>query len=43
MTELVNSENALKEAQTNYLTALVQVKLAELDLIKTTGNINTVN
>lgn len=43
MTDLVNAETSLKEAQTNYLKALVQVKLAELDLIKTTGNISTLN
>jgi len=43
MTDLVNAENALKEAQTNFLSALVQVKLTELDLIKTTGNIQTLN
>ena len=43
MTDLVNAENSLKEAQTNYLSSLVQVKLSELDLIKTTGNITTLN
>jgi outer membrane protein TolC len=43
MTDIVNAENALREAQTNYLSSLVQVKLAELDLIRTTGNIKTLN
>ncbi|WP_343631775.1 TolC family protein [Fluviicola sp.] len=43
ITELVNAETSLREAQTNYLKALVQVKLGELDLIKSTGNIRTLN
>ena len=43
MTDLVNAESSLKEAQSNYLNALVQVKLAELELIRSTGNINTFN
>lgn len=43
MTELVNAETSLKEAQTNYLRALVQVKLGELDLIRATGNITSFN
>lgn len=43
LTELVNAETALKESQTNYLQALVQVKLAELDLIKTTGTFTSLN
>ena len=43
MAELVNAETSLKESQTNYLKALVQVKLAELELIKTTGNISSIN
>jgi outer membrane protein len=43
MTDLVNAETSLRSAQTNYLRALVQVKLAELDLIKTTGNISSLN
>ena len=42
MTDLVNSETSLKEAQANYLQALVQVKIAELDLLRATGNINTI-
>lgn len=43
MADLVNAESSLKEAQSNYLQALVQVKLAELELIRSTGNINTFN
>jgi outer membrane protein len=42
MTDLVNAESSLKEAQANYLQALVQVKLSDLDLIRATGNINTI-
>lgn len=41
ITDLVNAENSLRDAQANYLKALVQVKLGELDLIKSTGNIAT--
>ncbi|MNX94096.1 outer membrane channel protein [compost metagenome] len=43
MTDIVNAEMSLRDAQTNYLRALVQVKLGELDLIKSTGNIRTLN
>jgi len=43
MSDLVNAETSLRDAQTNYLRALVQVKLSELDLIKTTGNIGSLN
>ncbi|TSJ42054.1 TolC family protein [Fluviicola chungangensis] len=43
VTDLVNAETSLRDAQTNYLKALVQVKLGELDLIKSTGNIRTLN
>ncbi len=42
ITDLVNAENSLRDAQTNYLKALVQVKLGELDLIKSTGNIGNI-
>lgn len=37
--DILNSENALKEAQTNYLTALVKVRIAELELKKANGNL----
>lgn len=43
MTDIVNAETSLRDAQTNYLRALIQVKLGELDLIKTTGNIRSLN
>lgn len=43
MSELMNAETGLKTAQTNYLSALVQVKLAELELLKATGNIDSFN
>lgn len=43
LTDMVNSENELRVAQTNYLTALVQVRIAQLDLIKATGNYNAIN
>lgn len=43
MAELMNAETGLKTAQTNYLSALVQVKLAELELLKATGNISSFN
>lgn len=42
ITDLVNAETSLRDAQTNYLKALVQVKLGELDLIKSTGNIGSI-
>ncbi|WP_430406545.1 TolC family protein [Fluviicola sp.] len=43
MADIVNAETSLRDAQTNYLKALIQVKLGELDLIKSTGNIRTLN
>ncbi len=43
ITDIVNAETSLRDAQTNYLKALVQVKLGELDLIKSTGNIGSLN
>lgn len=42
ITDMVNAETSLRDAQTNYLKALVQVKLGELDLIKSTGNIGNI-
>lgn len=39
LTELLNSETSLKEAQTQYLTALLQLNLAELDYFKTSGQL----
>ncbi|MCO5232715.1 MAG: TolC family protein [Chitinophagales bacterium] len=40
ITELINAENSLKEAQNNYLNALVKIKIAELDEMYISGNIN---
>lgn len=40
MSDLLNAETALKEAQINYLNELVQIKLAELEILKTSGNLN---
>lgn len=42
LSELVNAENELRVAQTNYLTALIQARMAELELIKATGNYNEI-
>ncbi|GJM35053.1 MAG: transporter [Saprospiraceae bacterium] len=39
LTELLNAETSLKEAQTQYLTALLQLHLAELDHLKTSGQL----
>jgi len=39
LTELLNAETGLKEAQSQYLTALINFKLAELDHIKSSGQL----
>ncbi|WP_126246031.1 TolC family protein [Chitinophaga rhizosphaerae] len=39
LTDLLNSETSLAEAQNSYNEALLQYKLAELDLIKSHGNL----
>jgi len=39
LTELLNAETGLKEAQSQYLTALINFKLAELDHIKASGQL----
>ncbi len=39
LTDLLNSETSLTEAQNSYNEALLQYKLAELDLIKSHGNL----
>ncbi|MCB0570237.1 MAG: TolC family protein [Phaeodactylibacter sp.] len=39
LTELLNAETSLKEAQTQYLTATLQQKLAELGHLKTSGEL----
>ncbi|WP_169678209.1 TolC family protein [Marinigracilibium pacificum] len=41
--DLLDAETALREAQTGYNTGLINVKLAELELIKANGNLNTLN
>lgn len=40
ITEVINAENSLKEAQNNYLNALMKIKIAELDEMFISGNIN---
>jgi len=42
LSELINAENGLKEAQTQYLTAMLQMNLAELDLMKSSGQLSKV-
>lgn len=42
LTDLLNAETSLKEAQTNYLRTLVQLKIAELELMKSSGNIQSI-
>lgn len=37
VTELLTAETSMRQAQTNYLTALLQVKLAELELLNARG------
>lgn len=39
LTEIINAEGALREAQANYTKTLADVKLAELEIIKTNGNL----
>ncbi|PUZ26685.1 Outer membrane protein TolC [Chitinophaga costaii] len=41
LTDLLESETSLTEAQNNYNEALLQYKLAELDIIKANGNLKT--
>jgi outer membrane protein len=42
MTDILNAETAIRESQTNYLKALAQVKLSELEVLKISGNINSI-
>lgn len=42
LTELLDADTALKQAQTNYLIAIAQVQLAELELLKVSGNIQSI-
>lgn len=40
LSELINAENSLREAQTQYLTASLQMNLAELETMKTSGQLS---
>lgn len=42
LSELINAENALKEAQTQYLTAMLQMNLAELNLMQSSGQLSQI-
>jgi len=35
----LQSETSMREAQTNYLTTLLQVKLAEIDILNSKGTL----
>ncbi|MEK7254081.1 MAG: TolC family protein [Bacteroidota bacterium] len=37
ITEVLDAENALRQAQSNYITTLAQIKLAEIDLLNANG------
>ncbi|MDX1938980.1 MAG: TolC family protein [Saprospiraceae bacterium] len=39
ITEVLQSETSMREAQTNYLTTLLQVKLAEIDILNSKGTL----
>ena len=41
LTDLLDAENSLVEAQNNYTTALLEYKLAEIQLIKSKGELRT--
>jgi outer membrane protein TolC len=41
LTDLLDAENALVEAQNNYTTAILDYKLAEIQLIKSKGELKT--
>lgn len=43
LTDLLDAENALVEAQNNYNTALLEYKLAEIQLIKSKGELKTLS
>lgn len=42
LTELLDAENSLQQAQSNYLSALLQLKVSELDLLKNSGQLATI-
>ena len=39
ITDLLNAENSLREAQTNYLNTLINLRSAQLELDKATGHL----
>ena len=41
LTDLLDAENALTEAQNNYTSAILDYKLAEIQLIKSKGELKT--
>ncbi|MNR66176.1 Outer membrane efflux protein [compost metagenome] len=41
LTDLLDTENALTQAQNSYTQALLNYKIAEIQLIKSKGEINT--
>ena len=41
LTDLLDAENALTEAQNNYTSAILEYKLAEIQLIKSKGELKT--
>ncbi len=40
LSELINAENGLREAQSQYLTAMLRMNLAELETMKTSGQLS---
>lgn len=40
LSELINAENSLREAQSQYLTAMLQTRLAELETMKASGQLS---
>ena len=40
LSELINAENGLREAQSQYLTAMLQTNLAELETMRTSGQLS---
>jgi outer membrane protein len=38
--ELINAENSLREAQSQYLTAMLQTNVAELDMMQASGQLS---
>ncbi len=42
LSDLINAENGLKQAQTQYLTAMLQMNIAELDMMQSSGQLSQV-